>query len=156
MPMTVEDLSRRSGVSANTIRYYTRIGLLEPNRHPENGYRLFREADVTRLEFVGKAKVLGLSLSDILELIRTAERGGSACSLARALVARRAEEVRHKIAALQELHADMSVAISLWETIPNGPRDGRSICPLIESVVPAIPAARRRRTAFDLPAEAAM
>lgn len=138
MPMTVEELSRRSGFSANTIRYYTRIGLLTPDRHPNNGYRLFGERDLARIVFVGKAKVLGLSLAEIRELIRTADSGGSPCARARSIVARRAEAVRSQIATLKTQYSHISAALRLWETIPDGPRDGQSICPLIESTVPAI------------------
>jgi MerR family transcriptional regulator, Zn(II)-responsive regulator of zntA len=137
MSMTVEDLSRRTGVPANTIRYYTRISLLEPGRHPSNGYRLFCEADIKRLVFIGKAKWLGLSLSEIRNLIHTAEAGGSACALARTIVARRAVEVRRQIADLEALHTEMKAALGVWETLPDGPRDAHSICPIIESVVPA-------------------
>jgi MerR family transcriptional regulator, Zn(II)-responsive regulator of zntA len=138
MPMTVEELSRRSGFSSETIRYYTRIGLLTPDRHPGNGYRLFGERDLTRMAFIGKAKVLGLSLAEIRELIRTADSGGSPCARARSLVARRAETVRSQIATLQTQYTHMSAALRLWETIPDVPHDGRSICPLIESTVSAI------------------
>ena len=45
MTMRVEDLSRRTGIAGNTIRYYTRIGLLRPRRQSSNGYRLFSEND---------------------------------------------------------------------------------------------------------------
>jgi DNA-binding transcriptional MerR regulator len=142
MTMTVDELSRRTGVAANTIRYYTRIGLLRPDRHPANGYRLFDEADVKRLVFIGKAKRLGISLSEIRSLIRTAEGGGSTCALVRTIVAERAVEVRRQIADLEALHHDMNVALVAWKELPDGPHGNGSICPLIEAFVPTRSAGR--------------
>jgi DNA-binding transcriptional MerR regulator len=135
MAMTVDDLSRRTGVSTTTIRYYTRIGLLRPHRHPANRYRLFGEADVRRLAFVGKAKLLGLSLAEIREVIRMAEDGDRPCAHVRTIVARRAEQVRLEIESLRALHQDMAAALRQWETMPDVPHNGHSICPIIEGLV---------------------
>jgi MerR family transcriptional regulator, Zn(II)-responsive regulator of zntA len=144
MSMTVDDLSRRTGVTANTIRYYTRIGLLRPHRHPANGYRLFDETDFKLLLFIGKAKRLGLSLSEIQGLIRTAEAGGPTCAMARTIVAQRALEVRRQIADLEALHHDMNVALGAWESQSDDARGDGSICPLIEAFVPTRPGAAHR------------
>ena len=135
MAMTVDDLSRRCGVAANTIRYYTRIGLLRPARHPSNGYRLFGETDVKQLAFIGRAKRLGLSLAEIRGLIRIAEAGGSPCAQARSIVARREAEIRDKIAELEAMHVHMKAALEAWKTLPDVPKDHSVICPIIESVV---------------------
>lgn len=137
MAMRVEELSRRTGVAGNTIRYYTRIGLLQPRRHESNGYRLFVEADVRRLHFVVEAKALGLSLAQIREIMRNAEEGESPCELARTYVARKVVEVRSNIDALSKLQAKMELALRSWEHLPDGPPDDCPICPLIEAVVPA-------------------
>jgi MerR family transcriptional regulator, Zn(II)-responsive regulator of zntA len=136
MPMKVEDLSRRTGVARNTIRYYARIGLLRPERQTSNGYRLFDETDVRRLGFIVKAKWLGLSLSQIQEIFRTAEKGESPCALSRAFVARRVVEVRNSIEALSRMQSQLERALRTWEHVPDGPHNASSICPLIESVVP--------------------
>ena len=143
MAMTVDDLSRRSGVPANTIRYYARIGLLRPGRHPSNGYRLFGENDYRQLVFIGKAKRLGLSLSQIRRIIGVAESGGSTCALARAIVERRADEVRRQIADLEALYDEMRAALDAWQSLPETPRGDYAICPIIEAVVPAPRQARR-------------
>jgi MerR HTH family regulatory protein len=45
--MTVLELARKSGVGGHVIRYYARIGLLQPTRHSRNGYKLFVDSDVS-------------------------------------------------------------------------------------------------------------
>jgi DNA-binding transcriptional MerR regulator len=137
MSMTVEDLSRRSGFPANTIRYYVRIGLLQPTRHPENGYRLFKESDLSRLGFIAKAKGLGFTLSEIAKLIHTSEQGGAPCRLARKILKRRVVENRGKIERFVTLQGAMERALAAWETLPDPESESDCICHLVENTFPA-------------------
>ncbi len=143
MPMTVEELSRRSGVAANTIRYYTRIELLRPRRHPLNGYRLFDEGDCRQLTFIVVAKQLGFSLADIRRLIDTSKRGAPTGTLARRIVERRVVEIRSQIDALRELQERMETALSVWDHTPERLPDGGSICSVIELVSAQVSVADR-------------
>jgi DNA-binding transcriptional MerR regulator len=65
----ISELAAESGVPVSTLRYYERIGLVEPEARSENGYRLYGETAVDRLAFIGRAKRLGMSLDDITTLI---------------------------------------------------------------------------------------
>ena len=56
--MNIKDVSDRTGLPAKTIRYYEEIGLVRPLRS-DNGYRSFRESDVHKLKFLGRARALG-------------------------------------------------------------------------------------------------
>lgn len=55
------------------IHYYERRGLVEPAGRSEAGYRLYTEEEVAKLEFVKRAKLLGLTLEEIVELVGVAE-----------------------------------------------------------------------------------
>ena len=63
--MRIGALARHFGINAKTIRYYEAIGLLPGARRTESGYRVYGTADVERLGFILRAKVLGLSLEEI-------------------------------------------------------------------------------------------
>lgn len=65
---TIGALSSLVNLSARTIRYYEEIGLLHSVRRIENGKRVYTDADVRRLKFVTRLKVLGLSLAEMAEL----------------------------------------------------------------------------------------
>lgn len=134
MSMTVEELSRRSGVAANTVRYYTRIELLRPRRHPLNGYRLFDEGDYRQLTFIVVAKQLGFSLAEIRRLIETSKRGAPTGKLARRIVEKRVIEIRSQIDALRELQTRMETALSVWDDTPERLTEAGSICSVIELV----------------------
>lgn len=66
----IEAVAQRTGLTKRTIRYYEEIGLLTPCGRSEGGFRLFAEADVTRLTRIQALKdSAGLSLAEIHELL---------------------------------------------------------------------------------------
>ena len=68
--LRIEAVAQRTGLTKRTIRYYEEIGLLSPYGRSEGGFRLFTEADVTRLERIQALKdSAGLSLAEIHELL---------------------------------------------------------------------------------------
>jgi DNA-binding transcriptional MerR regulator len=62
---TVKQLSDLANVSVRTLHYYDQIGLFEPSRVGENGYRYYDDAAVFRLQQILFFRELGLSLKDI-------------------------------------------------------------------------------------------
>ncbi|SHF86391.1 MerR HTH family regulatory protein [Modicisalibacter ilicicola DSM 19980] len=54
--MKVGELAKRAGVTAETVRHYTREGLLQPRRDPENGYQLYGSDSLNRLRFIQRAR----------------------------------------------------------------------------------------------------
>jgi DNA-binding transcriptional MerR regulator len=72
----IGEVSRITGFPVKTLRYYEERGLVEPAGRSEAGYRLYGEEEVARLEFIKKAKLLGLTLGEITELVELAAAGG--------------------------------------------------------------------------------
>ena len=66
--MNISDVSKRTRVPAKTIRYYEDIGLVRPLRQA-NGYREFRESDVHKLAFLGRARSLGFPIESCRSLL---------------------------------------------------------------------------------------
>ena len=130
---TVTHLARRYHVSADTIRHYTKLGLLIPNRDPSNGYRRYRLEDESRLRFVLCAKKLGFGLRDIQTILSVADDGDTPCPLVREVIERRVVEVRQEIRDAQLLLLEMDNAISQWHGLPDRAPSGSSICHLIEA-----------------------
>ncbi|BAU49737.1 MerR family transcriptional regulator [Sulfurifustis variabilis] len=121
--LTVSQLSKRGSVSPHVIRYYARIQLLEPARHPENGYRLFSNDDVGRLRFIRKAQRLGYTLEEIRGFLKLQSEGKSPCHQVRGVLKRRLEDNRAKIAELLVLQQRMERALAIWESLPD-PHEG--------------------------------
>jgi len=67
--MTVQEVSRQTGVSVRTLHYYDQIGLLPPRQVTEAGYRLYDEASLERLQHILLYKELQLPLKDIKTIL---------------------------------------------------------------------------------------
>jgi DNA-binding transcriptional MerR regulator len=72
--LKIGEVAYQTGLSIKTIRYYERRGLLEQPPRTEGGYRLYGPEEVARLQFIQRAKLLGLTLEEIRELVELAVR----------------------------------------------------------------------------------
>lgn len=64
--MTIQEVAELTGISAYTIRFYEKRGVLPPVKRTEGGIRQFTEADVSFLRFLLDLKRIGMSLEDIV------------------------------------------------------------------------------------------
>ncbi len=76
--MTIGEVSRRSGFTIRTLRFYERRGVLPPTARRPSGYRLYGDVDLRRLAFIRQAKALGLTLDAIRELVVAARQRNGA------------------------------------------------------------------------------
>ncbi len=132
--LTVNELALESDTPAHVVRYYLRIGLIQPAAQQENGYRLFTSNDATRLRFIRMAKHLGFTLNEIKQITQHAELGESPCDDVRKIIQHRIHENRVKIEEMMKLQERMEQALEQWNLMPDGIPDGNSVCHLIESV----------------------
>ncbi len=131
--MIVREVARAAGVSPEAVRFYARIGLLEPSRDRRNGYRTFSEWDVRVVRFTKSAQGLGFTLSEIKTLVRTAKDGATPCPMAREVIAQRVAQTDRELEAMVALRDRMVRAVARWRRKPDRLPDGDAICHLIES-----------------------
>ena len=132
--MTVNQVATAASVEPHVVRYYSRIGLLKPKRHPENSYKLFTEADLKHLRFIRKAQELGYTLTEIREILQHATEGESPCPTVREMLRRRIDDNRKRVEELLQLQNRMEEALAQWNDMPDGVPDGRTVCSLIEAM----------------------
>ena len=109
--MRIGELSRRSGFSIDTLRYYDRIGLIRPSRrNPISRFREYGEDALDPLVLVKSAKVAGLSLPQIRKVLAAA-RNGAACKTVLPLLEQKVREIDRAIRALQELRSRLTQAL---------------------------------------------
>lgn len=100
--MKVSELARASGVTSETVRHYTREGLLHPRRDPHNGYQLYDAEALRRLRSIQCFRALGLSLCEIKDILSQAEQGSSPCPKARDMLADRLPSIHSRIQELRD------------------------------------------------------
>jgi DNA-binding transcriptional MerR regulator len=108
--LRIGEMARRAGTSTDTIRYYERLGLLPRSGRTASGYRQYTDVDVRRLQFIRRAKLLGLSLDEVRSLLDLAEAGE--CQPLRHEVV---ELLAQKIAECERRQAEL-VALQDWLT----------------------------------------
>lgn len=117
--LTVSKLAGQVGTSADTVRYYERIGLLpQPERTP-SGYRVYDGEAADRLAFIKRSQLLGLSLDEIRELLSIKERGMCPCGHTRTLLERRLAALDEEMDAMRRLRDDIALLLGDFD-----PTDG--------------------------------
>ena len=74
--MTISEVSRRYGLSQDTLRYYERMGAIPPVRRNASGLRDYTEADCGWVELVKCMRGAGLPMEALVEYVRLAQQGG--------------------------------------------------------------------------------
>jgi len=130
--MRIQEFSRRTGVSAKTIRYYEEIGLLPNPARAENNYRQYDEQDVERLRLVGGARRLDLSLEEIREILDLRDRREAPCRILLERLEHKADEIAERIRSLQQMERDLRDLHALGLTFPTDDVDGKHcVCHLV-------------------------
>lgn len=122
--MNIGEVSARAGLPAKTIRYYEDIGLVTPMRS-ENGYRAFRETDLHKLAFLGRARTLGFSIEDCRTLLALYEDKDRASSDVKRIAQQHLTEIEEKLTKLQ------SMRDTLAELVHCCAGDNRPDCPIL-------------------------
>jgi len=131
----IGEIAKLTGVSIDTIRHYTRKGLLTPERDSGNGYQHYSQTDAQRVRFILQAKWLGYTLNEIDEILDEARHGRSPCPRVREIIEARIIENRQKVKELIDLQARMEAALQHWQSLPDGVPDRHLVCHLIEGVM---------------------
>mgnify|MGYP006213042763 FL=1 len=101
--MNIGQLSRRTGVPIDTVRYYEKQRLLPPPTRSASGYRHYEADDVLRLNFIRRAKVLGFTLDEIRDLLALSSARDGDMAAIRAAAADKLADVERRLAELTRM-----------------------------------------------------
>ena len=125
--MNIGEVARRSGLPAKTIRYYEDIGLVRPQRSA-NGYRAFRDSDIHKLAFLGRARALGFTIEDCRTLLALWEDKNRASADVRRLAVDHLDRIEEKIAALEAMRDTLADLVRTCQG------DARPDCPILRDL----------------------
>ncbi len=130
--MKVSELADAFGTTVDTVRYYTRLKMLNPIKS-ENGYKYYSPSEISRFKFILSARQLGFSVSDIQNIVDEASHGKAACPLVRTLIKERLAETEERFQAMLVLRKNMKDALMQWETKEDKAPTSTMVCHLIDS-----------------------
>lgn len=104
--MKIGELAKRAGITADTLRFYERIGLIRPAR-TLNGYREYPEELLELIRYISTAKKLGFTLAEIGAQIPDMKSHPDAAAALKTLFDAKAQMIGERITALQQLQAEL-------------------------------------------------
>ncbi|MCI5793936.1 MAG: MerR family transcriptional regulator [Ruminococcus sp.] len=116
MVYTVGEMAKLLGVTASTLRYYDKEGLLPFVERSSGGIRMFRESDIEWLRVIECMKKAGMSIKDIRQYIELALKGDDTIELRLMMFRRQKEVLQHKMAEMQHTMAMVEYKCWYYET----------------------------------------
>lgn len=132
---TVGQAAEQAGVTRKAIRVYEAQGLLPPPERTTAGYRLFSQGDVAVLRFIRQAKTLGLTLSEIGDVLDLQRRGTQPCDHVIGLLDTHLAEIERTMADLRRLRTSLRAARGTAEQARRSGQDA-VVCRIIEQNAP--------------------
>ena len=126
--MNIGTAARASGVPAKTIRYYEEIGLIRPAGRSDGNYRVYGDLEVETLRFIRRARGLGFSVDEVVELLDLWRDRGRNSRQVKALANRHLADIDGKIAGLKTMRDTLN------ELIERCPGDSRPDCPILAAL----------------------
>ncbi|MBV8858941.1 MAG: heavy metal-responsive transcriptional regulator [Acidobacteria bacterium] len=127
--LKIGEVSKRSGIGIEALRFYEKSGLLDRPSRTYGGYRVYGEDVLERLAFIKQAQALGFSLEEIRKIIDDARKGESPCEEVREIVRRRMAELDERLRELQRHRRELKATLKEWDEVGRAPGH---ICGLIE------------------------
>jgi DNA-binding transcriptional MerR regulator len=105
--MRIGELAAAAGTTTKTLRFYEESGLLPQTERAANGYRDYGPEALSRLDFIRRGRVAGLTLAQIREVIDIRDAGEAPCQHVHEVFTRRVLDIERQIADLDALRADL-------------------------------------------------
>lgn len=114
--MKIAEVSKKYGVSADTLRYYERIGLLRPVPRNKSGVRDYEDADCQRIEFVKCMRDAGMPIEALIEYMRLFELGDDTAAQRKALLEKQRDLLQERIQAMRAGLSRLTAKIDTYDT----------------------------------------
>ena len=125
----ISQLAKLVEVPVSTVRYYERVGLLEPASRSARNYRLYSDESLHRLKFIRAAQAIGFRLQDIRNLLLESEMENPCCLEVQELISARLKDINEQLINLRCVKKMLTANLKKCEK--NGNDD---CCQLIETL----------------------
>lgn len=112
---TIREVSAKTGITAHTLRYYERIGLVQPVARARSGHRRYGDDELRWLDLLKKLHATEMPIRKMLEYARLARRGDTTIAARRAVLDAHRLEVEAKLAHLQSVLATITRKLASYD-----------------------------------------
>ena len=100
---TISQLAKAAEIPTTTVRYYERIGLVEPEDRSHGNYRLYGDESLRKVKFIKAAQSIGFTLDDVKALLATPDSTADSCREVQSLIEERLAEVDQRLKDLRHV-----------------------------------------------------
>ena len=108
---TISQLANAAGIPTTTVRYYERVGLVEPEDRSQGNYRLYSDSSLDRLRFIRAAQATGFTLDDVKSLLSDGSGGTPTCGNVQGLIEKRLAEIEKRLKDLRHVQQVLKSAL---------------------------------------------
>ena len=113
--MQISEVTEKTELSPDTLRYYERIGLVAPISRTTSGIRDYQESDIKRIEFIKCMRQAGIPVKTLIKYIHLAEAGDSTIAARKAILEQQRKELLSKLQEMQETLDLLNFKIKVYE-----------------------------------------
>lgn len=113
--MKISEVSEQSGLSADTLRYYEKIGLLPPVNRTESGIRDFSELDLRRVDFIKCMRNAGLPIEVLIEYYALVQQGDVTIEARKQILQEQRTQLQARMAEMQKTLDLLNYKIDVYE-----------------------------------------
>ncbi|MFN2149403.1 MAG: MerR family transcriptional regulator [Anaerolineales bacterium] len=113
--MKIAEVSERSGISPDTLRYYERIGLLPPVGRNKSGVRDYNEIDLKRVDFIKCMRSVGLPIEILIEYFKLVQQGDRTIEARKEILIEQREQLAARMEAMQNTLDLLDYKIDVYE-----------------------------------------
>jgi DNA-binding transcriptional MerR regulator len=114
---TIRNMADRCGMTAHTLRYYERVGLIQPVGRARNGHRRYSEADAAWLNFLHCMRATNMPIREMQRYAALRDMGDATIEQRRQLLEEHQAQIADQIAALEKAHALLTHKIANYKKI---------------------------------------
>lgn len=115
--MTIAQVSKKYDISADTLRYYERIGLIQNVNRTESGIRDYTEEDCRWVEFIKCMRSAGLPIEVLIEYVSLFQQGDSTIEARKELLIEQRKQLIEKMEDMQKTLDRLNHKIEFYENI---------------------------------------
>jgi MerR family transcriptional regulator, aldehyde-responsive regulator len=126
--LSIQEMSRRTGFSESALRYYERIGLIDPvPRVSSSSHRRYAAGTVDTLEALACLRSTGMGIDDMRAYLDGVAEGLTAAPRMVSLFAAHARRLERELAALRVRRAYAAAKVALWQARVEGDRAAEKV-----------------------------
>ncbi|WP_445116164.1 MerR family transcriptional regulator [Acinetobacter sp. WZC-1] len=103
----ISELSKKTQLSTDTIRFYEKKHLIKPSFRAENNYRYYNEEALKRLFFIKHCRSLDISLQEIAQLTELVKQPRQGCQIVNQMIEEHLQQVEERLLELQSFQAQL-------------------------------------------------